>query len=115
MQLAIQSQPHFGASPEPQLEIPLSELRIDTDGDPSSLGLCLSGVEDVLCGRGVEVLRSERSASDGKPIRYLRQKDSQVGATAGKPIKAKGFPGAGLHGLHARSVSRSTGDRFSHP
>jgi Prion-inhibition and propagation len=40
--LAIQSQPHFEASPEPQLEIPLSELRIDTDGDPSSLGLCLA-------------------------------------------------------------------------
>jgi hypothetical protein len=35
--LAIQSQPHFEASPKPQLEIPLSELRIDTDAGPQVL------------------------------------------------------------------------------
>jgi Prion-inhibition and propagation len=40
--LAIQSQPHVEASPEPQLEIPLSELRTDADADPSDLGLCLA-------------------------------------------------------------------------
>jgi hypothetical protein len=114
--LAIHSQPDVEASPEPQLEIPLSELRIDTDADPSDLGLCLAVWRTYYVVVELKYYDANECLQMGSPstpsVKWIH---TLVRLLLANPSKTKDFQVLDCIGYTQDRFHARLGDRFSHP